>query len=187
MPNQILRTTGILFLFFVFLLCSACDRNKCTTNMNIFFFSTYVISVNFSRFNELVYTQKVIHTWTFAHIEKRYIKIRLKIGKKIKKISVRLGTKLWSYIGVCSIHNVMFTFRFSSKTLIRLCEQIEGKAIAGMVVIGENQAARSLTLAGTGMNIPVLWSKGGVAKMHGIGKEVSKYFLFFSFFFSCCF
>lgn len=79
-------------------------------------------------------------------------------------------------------------FRFSSKTLIRLCEQIEGKAIAGMVVIGENQAARSLTLAGTGMNIPVLWSKGGVAKMHGIGKEVSKYLkyrTFFSHLFSC--
>lgn len=70
---------------------------------------------------------------------------------------------------------ICLLFRFSSKTLIRLCEQIEGKAIAGMVVIGENQAARSLTLAGTGMNIPVLWSKGGVAKMHGIGKEVSKY------------
>lgn len=67
--------------------------------------------------------------------------------------------------------------RFSSKTLIRLCEQIERKAIAGMVVIGENQAARSLTLAGSGMNIPVLWAKGGVAKMHGIGKEVSLYYI----------
>lgn len=67
----------------------------------------------------------------------------------------------------------MKLLRFSSKTLTRLCEQIDGKAMAGMLIFGEGQAARSLALAGTGMKIPVLWAKGGLAKMHGIGREVS--------------
>lgn len=41
-----------------------------------------------------------------------------------------------------------------------------------MLVFGEGQAARSLALAGTGMKLPVLWAKGGIAKIHGIGREV---------------
>lgn len=44
--------------------------------------------------------------------------------------------------------------------------------MAGMLVFGEGQAARSLALAGTGMKLPVLWAKGGIAKIHGIGREV---------------
>lgn len=64
------------------------------------------------------------------------------------------------------------SYRFSAKTLTRLCEQIENKPMAGMLVFGEGQAARSLALAGTGMKLPVLWAKGGIAKIHGIGREV---------------
>lgn len=67
---------------------------------------------------------------------------------------------------------VCFFGRFSSKTLTRLCDQIENKPMAGMLVFGEGQAARSLALAGTGMKLPVLWAKGGIAKIHGIGREV---------------
>lgn len=70
-------------------------------------------------------------------------------------------------------HDRCFLFgRFSSKTLTRLCDQIENKPMAGMLVFGEGQAARSLALAGTGMKLPVLWAKGGIAKIHGIGREV---------------
>lgn len=43
-----------------------------------------------------------------------------------------------------------------------------------MLVFGEGPAARSLALAGTGMKLPVLWAKGGIAKIHGIGREVIK-------------
>lgn len=63
--------------------------------------------------------------------------------------------------------------RFSAKTLDKLCKEIEEKAIAGMVVIGEDQASRSIALAGSGMSLPVLWAKGGTAKMLGVAKEVS--------------
>lgn len=68
------------------------------------------------------------------------------------------------------------SYRFSSKTLTRLCDQIENKPMAGMLVFGEGQAARSLALAGTGMKLPVLWAKGGIAKIHGIGREVINIF-----------
>lgn len=50
--------------------------------------------------------------------------------------------------------------------------------MAGMLVFGEGQAARSLALAGTGMKLPVLWAKGGIAKIHGIGREVIDVFFF---------
>lgn len=65
--------------------------------------------------------------------------------------------------------------RFSSKVLTALCEQIDGVAIAGMIVVGDGQSARSIALAGNSMKIPVLWAKGGQANLHGGLSEVSTF------------
>lgn len=54
-----------------------------------------------------------------------------------------------------------------------LCEQTEKRPLAGLVVIGNGQAARAISLAGTSMQLPVLWAKGGVANLHGTSGEVS--------------
>lgn len=47
--------------------------------------------------------------------------------------------------------------------------------MAGLVVIGNGQAARAVSLAGTSMQLPVLWAKGGVANLHGTSGEVSTF------------
>jgi hypothetical protein len=56
--------------------------------------------------------------------------------------------------------------------LTTLCDQIEGEPIAGMVVIGDGHGARAVAMAGGAMKIPVLWAKGGIANIHGLGREV---------------
>lgn len=63
------------------------------------------------------------------------------------------------------------SFRFSVKVLTTLCEQIEGVPIAGIIVVGDGQSARSIALSGNSMKIPVLWAKGGTARLHA-GSEV---------------
>lgn len=69
-------------------------------------------------------------------------------------------------------------FRFSVKVLQSLCEQTENRPVAGLVVIGNGQAARAVSLAGTSMQLPVLWAKGGVANLHGTSGEVSIFCIF---------
>lgn len=66
-----------------------------------------------------------------------------------------------------------FSFRFSSKVLTIFCQQTENRPLAGIIVIGEGQSARAVALAGTTMNLPVLWAKGGTASLNGKHKEVS--------------
>lgn len=58
-----------------------------------------------------------------------------------------------------------------------LCEQTENRPLAGLVVIGNGQAARAVSLAGTSMQLPVLWAKGGVANLHGTSGEVSIFWI----------
>lgn len=53
------------------------------------------------------------------------------------------------------------------------CQQTENRPLAGVIVIGEGQAARAIALAGTAMKLPVLWAKGGTASLNGKHKEVS--------------
>lgn len=59
------------------------------------------------------------------------------------------------------------------KVLESLCEQTEKRPLAGLVVIGNGQAARAISLAGTSMQLPVLWAKGGLANLRGTSGEVS--------------
>ncbi|XP_058833780.1 uncharacterized protein LOC131691421 isoform X2 [Topomyia yanbarensis] len=62
--------------------------------------------------------------------------------------------------------------RYSSKVLTTLCELIDGVPLAGMIVVGEGQAAKMIALAGSSMKVPVLWAKGGVASFHGTFNEL---------------
>uniref|UniRef100_A0AAG5DB40 Receptor ligand binding region domain-containing protein n=1 Tax=Anopheles atroparvus TaxID=41427 RepID=A0AAG5DB40_ANOAO len=56
--------------------------------------------------------------------------------------------------------------RFSSKLMTSACDSIDGMPLAGMVIVGDSQAAKSLALAGNSMKLPVLWAKGGIASLH---------------------
>ncbi|KFB43278.1 AGAP005527-PA-like protein [Anopheles sinensis] len=62
--------------------------------------------------------------------------------------------------------------RFSSKLITGACDSIDGVPLAGMVIVGDSQAAKSLALAGNAMKVPVLWAKGGIASLHNSHDEV---------------
>lgn len=64
------------------------------------------------------------------------------------------------------------SYRFSSDVLTSLCRQTDGHPLAGMIVIGDGQSARAISLAGTAMKLPVLWAKGGKATLYGLNHEV---------------
>lgn len=53
-----------------------------------------------------------------------------------------------------------------------LCHRIDAQPLAGMIVIGNGQAARAVALAGNSMKIPVLWAKGGTANLKDGNREV---------------
>ncbi|XP_053674177.1 uncharacterized protein LOC128724478 [Anopheles nili] len=63
--------------------------------------------------------------------------------------------------------------RFSSKLITTACDSIDGMPLAGMVIVGDSQAAKSLALAGNAMKVPVLWAKGGIASLHNSYDELS--------------
>ncbi|XP_058065948.1 uncharacterized protein LOC131215574 [Anopheles bellator] len=63
--------------------------------------------------------------------------------------------------------------RFSSKLLAGACDAIDGMPLAGMVIVGDSPAAKSLALAGNSMKVPVLWAKGGIASLHNSYDELS--------------
>lgn len=73
-----------------------------------------------------------------------------------------------------------FSFRFSVKVLMSLCQQSEGQPLAGVVVIGDGHSARAIALAGSSMGLPVLWAKGGTANLDGMHREVSSASFFFN-------
>lgn len=54
------------------------------------------------------------------------------------------------------------------------CQQTENRPLAGIIVIGEGQCARAISLAGIALKMPVLWAKGGTASLNGKHKEVSE-------------
>lgn len=56
--------------------------------------------------------------------------------------------------------------------LTSLCLQSERYPLAGIVIIGDGQSARSISLAATAMKLPVLWARGGKATLYGINHEV---------------
>uniref|UniRef100_A0A182TBW9 Receptor ligand binding region domain-containing protein n=1 Tax=Anopheles maculatus TaxID=74869 RepID=A0A182TBW9_9DIPT len=62
--------------------------------------------------------------------------------------------------------------RFSSKLMTTACDAIDGMPLAGMVIVGDSPAAKSLALAGNAMKVPVLWAKGGIASLHNSYDEV---------------
>uniref|UniRef100_A0A182NM23 Ionotropic glutamate receptor C-terminal domain-containing protein n=1 Tax=Anopheles dirus TaxID=7168 RepID=A0A182NM23_9DIPT len=62
--------------------------------------------------------------------------------------------------------------RFSSKLITSACDSIDGIPLAGMVIVGDSPAAKSLALAGNAMKVPVLWAKGGIASLHNSYDEV---------------
>uniref|UniRef100_A0A182M2L0 Ionotropic glutamate receptor C-terminal domain-containing protein n=1 Tax=Anopheles culicifacies TaxID=139723 RepID=A0A182M2L0_9DIPT len=62
--------------------------------------------------------------------------------------------------------------RFSSKLMTTACDSIDGMPLAGMVIVGDSPAAKSLALAGNAMKVPVLWAKGGIATLHNSYDEV---------------
>ncbi|XP_050073033.1 uncharacterized protein LOC126561131 [Anopheles maculipalpis] len=63
--------------------------------------------------------------------------------------------------------------RFSSKLMTTACDAIDGMPLAGMVIVGDSPAAKSLALAGNAMKVPVLWAKGGIASLHNSYDELS--------------
>lgn len=67
----------------------------------------------------------------------------------------------------------LFSLRFSANVLMSLCHRIDAQPLAGMIVIGDGQAARAVALAGNSMKIPVLWAKGGTANLKDGNREVS--------------
>lgn len=54
-----------------------------------------------------------------------------------------------------------------------LCHRIDAQPLAGMIIVGDGQAARAIALAGNSMKIPVLWAKGGTANLQDGNREVS--------------
>lgn len=56
--------------------------------------------------------------------------------------------------------------------LSSLCQLIEKRPLAGVVVFGNGQSARAIALSGTSMQLPVLWAKGGMANLHAKPAEV---------------
>ncbi|XP_029728977.2 uncharacterized protein LOC109415021 isoform X2 [Aedes albopictus] len=65
--------------------------------------------------------------------------------------------------------------RYTSKVLTTLCDVIDGVPLAGMIVIGDGQAAKMIALSGSSMKIPVLWAKGGIVSLQGtLNEHMSK-------------
>lgn len=71
--------------------------------------------------------------------------------------------------------------------LLSLCQQSEKRPLAGVVVIGNGQSAHAVAYAGSAMQLPVLWAKGGTTNLHELHPEVChfhfNFFFIFPFFF----
>lgn len=64
-------------------------------------------------------------------------------------------------------------FRFSVNVLLSLCQQIENRSLAGIVIIGNGQSAHAIAMSGAAMQIPVLWAKGGKTVLVELHPEVT--------------
>lgn len=67
--------------------------------------------------------------------------------------------------------------RFSVNVLLSLCQQSEKRPLAGVVVIGNGQSAHAVAYAGTAMQLPVLWAKGGSTNLRELHPEVRHIFI----------
>lgn len=56
--------------------------------------------------------------------------------------------------------------------LLSLCQQSEKRPLAGVVVIGNGQSAHAVAYAGSAMQLPVLWAKGGTTDLSELHPEV---------------
>lgn len=65
-----------------------------------------------------------------------------------------------------------FFGRFSVNVLLSLCQQSEKRPLAGVVVIGNGQSAHAVAYAGSAMQLPVLWAKGGTTDLSELHPEV---------------
>lgn len=65
-----------------------------------------------------------------------------------------------------------FFNRFSVNVLLSLCQQSEKRPLAGVVVIGNGQSAHAVAYAGSAMQLPVLWAKGGTTDLSELHPEV---------------
>lgn len=79
----------------------------------------------------------------------------------------------------CSLRLLIFLFsstfivgRFSVNVLLSLCQQSEKRPLAGVVVIGNGQSAHAIAHAGSAMQLPVLWAKGGTTNLRELHPEV---------------
>lgn len=63
--------------------------------------------------------------------------------------------------------------RFSVNVLLSLCQQSEKRPLAGVVVIGNGQSAHAVAYAGSAMQLPVLWAKGGTTNLRELHPEVT--------------
>lgn len=66
----------------------------------------------------------------------------------------------------------MYFCRFSVNVLLSLCQQSEKRPLAGVVVIGNGQSAHAVAHAGSAMQLPVLWAKGGTTNLRELQPEV---------------
>lgn len=74
------------------------------------------------------------------------------------------------------IQILFFTFllhRFSVNVLLSLCQQIENRSLAGIVIIGNGQSAHAIAMSGASMQVPVLWAKGGKTLLTELHPEVT--------------
>lgn len=67
--------------------------------------------------------------------------------------------------------------RFSVNVLLSLCQQSEKRPLAGVVVIGNGQSAHAVAYAGSAMQLPVLWAKGGSTYLGELHPEVCATFI----------
>lgn len=56
--------------------------------------------------------------------------------------------------------------------LLSLCQESEKRRLAGVVVIGNGQSAHAVAHAGSAMQLPVLWAKGGTTSLRELYPEV---------------
>lgn len=63
---------------------------------------------------------------------------------------------------------------FSARLLKTVCDQFEGKHVAAVLVVGDNPASFTVSMAARHSGIPVLWARGNRGFFPGFGSLVSK-------------
>lgn len=81
---------------------------------------------------------------------------------------------------IMSVFIFLLKFRFSANVLLSLCQQSEKRPLVGVVVIGNGQSAHAVAYAGSAMQLPVLWAKGGTTSLRELYPEVCCFIFIFS-------